>query len=332
MGDLHRREFLAGIGALCATRSFECIGASVAAQRPLRFLAVADIHYRPGVFPHDNREWLERILARAEAENVDFAIQLGDFVHAAKRDRAYVDLWNDSRIQVQNVVGNHDDDGGSHSETLEAFRLERGWYSFESGGFRFLVLDTNYALIDGRYIHYGKDGRLSGKCLEPDSKMRLHPEEIEWLEEELLKSTLPCVVVSHKPLDGTDPDSRAVQKTIETANKANPGRVVLALNGHRHSDRWNVVDGVPFFTVNSANHHWIAKRHTAYPREDVERWREIDHIIAYDTPLSAIVTLHPGGTVSVVGQEGRFWRGIDPAEMGWRGRISPSIANRPAKL
>jgi len=325
--DVTRRGFLAGLGATLAA-SRVAFGAVAPSASPLRFLVASDIHYRPGVFPHDDRGWLERILARAADERVAFAIQLGDFVHAAKNDSAYIDVWNNFRIQTRNVVGNHDDDGGLHQETLEAFRLERGWYSFDLQGFRFVVLDTNYALIDGRYVHYGKGCGFVQHRLPSASRMRLHPDELDWMEETLVRSPFPCVVCSHRRLDGDDEDAVAVRRMFARANAAHPGRVVMAMHGHNHSDGWKVVDGVAYFSVNSANHHWVAKRHGAYPAEDVARWREIDHIVAYDTPLSSIVTLVPGGGVRVEGMAGVFWRGIAPETIGFSRGITASIANR----
>ena len=35
------------------------------AEDEVKFCAFADIHYYPGMFPHDTREWLERVLDRA---------------------------------------------------------------------------------------------------------------------------------------------------------------------------------------------------------------------------------------------------------------------------
>ena len=319
-----RRGFLADLGAAAAVRKT----AFADAAAPFRFLVAADIHYRPGIFPHDNRAWIERILARAEKENAAFAIQLGDFVHAARADAEYLKAWNGFRLPTRNVIGNHDDDGGPHQETLDAFRLKRGWYHFDVHGFRFVVLDTNYALIDGRYVHYGKGCGFVQWKLQPEARMRLHPDELDWLGETLTASPFPCVVCSHRRLDGDDADAVSVRRIFSRANVAHPGRVVMAMHGHIHSDGWKVVDGIAHFSVNSANHSWVPRRHEAYPAEDVARWRGIDHIIAYDTPLSAIVTLSRGGGIRVDGMKGGFWRGIAPEKMGFPRSISASIADR----
>ena len=79
-----RRAF---IGAGAATLLAGASGGAVRGARGVRgdgevkFCAFADIHYYPGVFPHDTREWLERVLNRAEKSKVDFIIHMGDFTH-----------------------------------------------------------------------------------------------------------------------------------------------------------------------------------------------------------------------------------------------------------
>ena len=89
--NVTRKGFLAGMGAVVAARG--TASAEIADHAsPLRFMVAADIHYRPGVFPHDNKNWLERILARAEDARVAFAIQhlvpaaVGAFVGRVRRE------------------------------------------------------------------------------------------------------------------------------------------------------------------------------------------------------------------------------------------------------
>lgn len=321
---LNRRSFLVtGSAALCG-----CAG--LRGDGPVRFLVAADVHYRPGVFPFDTHEMLEKIVARGVAEKVDFGIQLGDFQHNAKRDRAFIDLWNNAPFKTLNVIGNHDDDATTAAETRAAFRLERGWYSFDCRGVRVIVLDTNYGLVDGKYVHYARDCGFLQWNLPKGMGMRLHPDEFPFLEEALRTAEGPCIVASHRFLAGDDPDSQHVRKIFAEANKVRPGRVVLAMNGHSHGDSLCVRDGVPYYTVNSPNHCWIPLRHDAYPAEDVRKWCEINHIVAYDgTPLSAIVTLHQNGRFSVAGMQGGFWRGIAPDAISAKIKgITASIKDR----
>ena len=70
-----RRGFIgAGVASLFAGNLL-----AKPAEDEVKFCAFADIHYFPGVFPHDTREWLERVLNRAEKSKVDFIIHMGDF-------------------------------------------------------------------------------------------------------------------------------------------------------------------------------------------------------------------------------------------------------------
>ena len=208
-----------------------------------------------------------------------------------------------------------------------AFRLERGWYSFDTGGFRFIVLDTSWAEVNGRFVHYGRDCGFVQWKLPQGAGMRLHPDEFPFLEESLDSAPGVCIVASHRSLFGDDPDAQRVRAIFAAANRAQPGRVTLALNGHNHCDLLRVREGVSYYTVNSPNHCWIPLKHTAYPTEDMRRWTGIDHIVAYDgTPLSAIVTLTPDGRFSVKGMSGGFWRDVQPAQ------ISPKFANLTASI
>lgn len=315
-GQIGRRTFLGGLGATAACRPLRA-----EMRTGVRFLVVSDVHYRPGVFPHDTPEQLARIVARGVAAKVDFGIQLGDFQHHAVRDRAFIDVWNDAPFRTYHVVGNHDDDATRPEETRAAFRLERGWYSFDTGGFRFIVLDTNWAEVNGRFVHYGRDCGFVQWELPKGAGMRLHPDELPWLEERVARSPFPCFVFSHRTLAGTDADAVCARGILSAANRAHPGRVLLALCGHNHCDRMVRVDGLGHWTVNSSNHCWVPLRHTGYPAEDMRRWKEIDHVVAYDgTPLCAIVTVSAAGEVSVEGQTGGFWRGLPPEA------LSPSLA------
>lgn len=318
---VERRKFLGGLAAL----SLPALAAP--ASGPLRFLVVADVHYRPGVFPHDNVEWLDRILERARNERVDFCLQLGDFVHAARRDKAFLSHWLDFSIPTYSVLGNHDDDGGPHAETLEAFHLTRGYHSFDVKGVRFVVLDTNYAYLEGRFVHYGRELGCPSWKIPQGCGMRLHPEELPWLEEQLLQAPGPCILCSHRRLNGEDPDSKAVRAILARVNANHPGRVRIVLNGHHHCDQLIVKDGLPWYTVNSPNHCWVPIRHKAYPVEDVKRWKEINHIVAYDTPVSAVMTMTATG-FDVKGMRGSFWRGVTPAQAGCSPTIAPHIVDR----
>ena len=217
-----RRSFL-GAGTAALLSGGTAFGASQPAALPggaVKFCAFADIHYYPGVVPHDTRGWLERVLDRAEKAKVDFIIHMGDFTHKPATFKDYVDFYNDFRIKTYHTIGNHDDDGNSHAETLAAYRLDCGHYFFDRGGFRFIVTDTNNCLMDGKFVHYSNGnyyavGRKNGSHIS-----RVPPEQLEWLKATIESSPYPCVVTSHASYERENgsPDRAAVRKTRRTQN------------------------------------------------------------------------------------------------------------------
>lgn len=329
---IERREFakLGGFALLSAL-----IG-RLHADRPLKFLVFSDLHYRPGVFPHDTPDLLRRIICRGVSERVDFGIQLGDFIHNAECDSAVIELWRGAPFPTYSVIGNHDDDSTTPNATRDALGLSSGYYYFDCCGFRFIVLDTNYGLVDGRFVHYGADAGFFQWDLKRDCAMRLHPDEFTFLEDAIRTAVGRCVIVSHRALSGEDEDARRVRRIISECHAESPGKVVLAMNGHGHSDSVRFCEGVPYYTVNSPNHCWIPFRHSAYPHEDVVRWKEIGHVVAYSgNPLSAIITMTHNGDISVSGMKGGWWRGICPVDISPRlagYRITPHIEDRNCLL
>lgn len=286
----------------------------------LTFCAFADIHYFPKVFPHDTREWLERILARAERENCSMVVHMGDFCHTPHACRDYADFYNDFRLPCYHTLGNHDDDGNLHEQTLDAYRLERGYYHFDRGGFRFVVTDTNNFCVDGVWSHYSKSNYYKVAKAVKNSTSRVDPQQLEWMKDVIENSPHPCIVTSHasyeRPTPGASPDAAAVRKIFNEANAKHPGRVRLVINGHHHEDNVRILDNIVYFDLNTANYKWMDKAHKAYPAEWREKWSLVHHTVMFDRPLSAIVTISQDGRIQVKGEKGRFAEDITPAKAG----------------
>ena len=60
----------------------------------------------------------------------------------------------------------------------------------------------------------------------------------------------------------------------------------------------------------------MVKTHTAYPEEDVKRWKHARHVIAWNDPVSAIITINRNGHLKVEGQRSTFYRGVTPVMAG----------------
>ncbi len=331
MADYSRREFI-GAGAMLAGSAVGAFGAGAGvASRPLRVCVFADLHFTPGVYTNDTPEFLERILARAEAEKCDMVIHLGDMLQniAEKPVRDLVRRYNDFGIPTYHVIGNHEQDGTPHEAVLDAYRLKRGYYSFDRGGFRFVVLDPNYFCNEpGRYIHHSKGNYFHRSVISTINW--IPPEQLEWLRATLDTSPHPCVVLAHQsfergPGGAMVSNADEVRGVFNAANAKNPGRVRLVINGHLHVDHLRILDNIAYWDVNSANMYYYGPRQYAYPREYLARHAGAPYTLgsAEDTlgwkdPLSAILTLYPEGRVR-----------IDGSSSDWLFGITPKMANFP---
>ena len=327
-----RRGFL-GMCALSGAGAAAALGgcasaktAELATTRRVKFCVFADIHYNPGVCPHASKEWLGRILERAEKENVDFIIHCGDFCHHPARDKDYVNFYNDFHLPTYHVIGNHDDDGNSHAETLEAYRLKSGHYFFDRNGYRFIVTDPNYVkYADGRVEHYSNGNYYKKK---PGGLISyVPPEQLEWLKETIGSSPYPCVVFSHQSFErgygSSCSNPEEVRRIFDAANAANPGRVPFVINGHSHCDFVRVLEQIVYMEVNSANFQWLGSKfnHSSYPEEFCRNVSSAPHIATVNDPLSAIVTLDGSGLIDVDGMKSSFYMGISPKQMGYKGEV-----------
>ena len=331
MNKMNRREFI-GAGAMfggAAAMPFAARAGGMA--KPLKICVFADLHFTPGVYTNDTPEFLERILARAEAEKCDMVIHLGDMVQnvAEKPVRDLVRHYNDFKLPTYHVIGNHEQDGATHEELLEVFRLDRGYYSFDRGGFRFVVLDPNYFCNEpGKFIHHSRGNYFHRSMMSTINW--IPPDQMEWLKATLDSSPYPCVVLSHQsfergPGGAMVSNAAEVRRVFNEANAKYPGRVRLVINGHLHVDHLRILDNIAYWDVNSANMYYYGPRQYAYPKEYLAKhagapytYGSAEDTLGWKDPLSAILTLHPGGRIR-----------IDGSSSDWLFGITPVMANFP---
>lgn len=276
----------------------------------IKFCAFADIHYYPGVFPHDSYDWLDQILSRAEKEEVEFIIHLGDFTHCPERFMDYVEHYNNFHIPTYHILGNHDCDGNPYEKTLECYRMSNGYYFFDRNGFRFIILDPNYFKHGDEYFHYS-----SGNYFQHgDERDWLPPEQLVWLEKTIASAPGPCVLFSHesyeREADGIKNQAQ-IRAIIDEANRKCRGRVPLCINGHYHRDNIRILNNVIYFELNSASYEWVSKDHDKYPKEVLDRWKHAKNTVMFNDPINAIITLDTDGLVKIEGMESTLFMGIE---------------------
>jgi len=213
---LSRRRFLGTAGAAVSGAGLSACSVSPSNQaRPvgrlqeepgLRIAHLTDIHVQP---QRGAAEGMAACLHHVQGapEKPDFILNGGDCVMdvlAADRSRAKVqwDLWkrvlrSECSLPIIHCIGNHDiwgwdtEKSGTTGEenrygkkwAAEVFELERLYYSFDRGGWHFVVLDS---MMPGPKAYIA----------------RIDERQFEWLEQDLsaVQAGTPTVIVSHIPI------------------------------------------------------------------------------------------------------------------------------------
>lgn len=220
-------------------------------RRPaLRFGAVTDVHYADKD-PRGTRHYRESLdklaaaLRHLETGDPRFIVELGDLVDRTDRvedeiaflqkiDKIYATATCDRHY----VFGNHCIDTLTKDEFLENSGAIAPHYSFDQGGFHFVILDSCYR-SDG--VPYGRNNADWKDCHLPD-------DQLAWLADDLRRSGRPTIVFAHQRLDGAGPhyvdNAAAVRKVLAAS-----GHVLAVLQGHSHQNEYRQVDGLHFCTL-----------------------------------------------------------------------------------
>jgi 3',5'-cyclic AMP phosphodiesterase CpdA len=159
----------------------------------------------------------------------------------APRWDAYMKMHSSIHSPIYPVLGNHDlvaaipEDGTPPSADPRAIYrakmgLEKTWYAFDAGGYRFFILDSVHVT--------GDELKFEG---------RIPQEQLDWLRSELdaLPDQRPLVVVTHMPLltgfyqatEGATspaPRNRVVVNSREVLDLFEGRNLLLVLQGHLH--------------------------------------------------------------------------------------------------
>lgn len=180
------------------------------------------------------------VVGEIAALHPDMVVVCGDHVLEARTShpadaRAAFQLFNQSMlpliqagIPIYPVLGNHDvagvlnarvnssEAGYGKGAFLDSFRLSRSYYSFDQGGYHFVVLDPN---------SYELWNASSGM-----SRYRIDGEQMHWLYSDLNSTTMPAIVFLHEP----------------TVDLINGEELLDALQGHDvlmiFSGHWHIND------------------------------------------------------------------------------------------
>ena len=176
-------------------------------KRTVRFAHLTDVHlYASRNSAQGLTQALHHIQSHSDAP--EFLVNGGDAIYdALEVDRSRLEqqwaLWKsvwagENSLPVRHCLGNHDvwgwnksgskttgqEDGWGKRYSLDQLGLDNSWYSFERGGWKFIVLDS--ITPDEQTVYRGE----------------LSEEQFRWLEQQLkaAPANQPVVILSHIPI------------------------------------------------------------------------------------------------------------------------------------
>ena len=326
---MNRRAFLSTSGA-CAWALVLPIRSTVS-QESVTFGLIADAHQD---IMHDAEQRLEAFVAASQSKGTDFNIQLGDFCFPIRENRNFLRIWEQYSGPKYHVLGNHDMDKSTKAATRDFWGMTSDYYSFDVGGYHFVVLDANFLNLEGTFVDYAK----ANFYIDDSHRTWVHPEQIEWLAEDLAGTDLPTVVFSHQGLMhdiwGVKNRTR-IQKVLEAANeKAGTQKVLACFNGHNHVDSHRCINGIHYLEMNSLSYQWLGEKYqcfTRYAKEVYETRPVLSKVAPFADPLYAFVTL-AAGQVRIEGRSSQ-WLGPSPTDLGlphgfYATPFTPEISDR----
>ena len=254
-----RRTFLKSSITSLAVLPLSCAlnNSSKVRRRTVRFGIVTDCHYADADaqgtrFYRESLDKLSECVVLMNTEKVDFLIELGDF---KDQDKPPTEKNTISYLEtIENILkrfdgptyhalGNHDMDSISKMQFLKRventnINPENSYYSFDSNGLHYVVLDANYRTDGTDYDH----GNFDWTDANVPSK------ELDWLRRDLSAAPWAVIVFIHQLLDGTGSvyvkNAAQVRQILEAS-----GKVLAVFQGHHHSGSYSSIAGIHYYTL-----------------------------------------------------------------------------------
>ena len=235
----------------------------------VRLGLITDLHYadKPTAGTRHYRDTLgklEEAVGYYKKAKPEFVVELGDFIDAAdsvKVEQQYLKRVNKTFSQLPGdkhyVLGNHCVYTLTKREFLDTIERKKSYYSFDKGGFHFVVLDACFR-------HDGKSyGRKNFKWTDPN----IPAQQVQWLQQDLKKTKGKTVVFIHQRLDVGSPygvkNAPQIRKILESS-----GKVLAVFQGHSHDNEHRLVNGI-HYCVMRAMIEGSGKTNSGYTTLDV---------------------------------------------------------------
>jgi len=216
-----------------------------------RFAVVTDIHNGPNIGHKRGEEAIsltQRFINAANKFKAALTIDMGDRISALSLDEDRANMrsirreFNALASPYYSVNGNHDVRHVTNAEAEEITGNPAGNYSLDDGGVHFVFLNPGYR----NYI---------------EKHMSIPQSDLEWLKEDLARTELPTIVISHVPLDniktdnyeGDNPGKRVYYRNGADARAIleESGKVVLCMAGHVHRNSHRIHNDIHYIRLQS---------------------------------------------------------------------------------
>lgn len=211
---------------------------------------VTDLHYADKS-PGGSRMYRETPAKLAEAAEQfqrikpAFVVELGDLIDAAdsvREELAWLKRVNADFSQVcaerHYVLGNHCVYTLAKEEFLDGIERKDSYYSFDSGGFHFVVLDACFR----------SDGEPYGRKNFHWTDANIPAAELDWLKVDLAKTDKQTIVFAHQRLDVSNDHGVKNAPAVRTALE-DSGRVLAVFQGHSHQNDHREIGGIHYATL-----------------------------------------------------------------------------------
>ncbi len=266
--DMNRRNFL---GATAATGVALAAGLAVpaagkAAEKKLMVKAgiITDMHHTtkddtPTRKYSASQSKMEVFITAMKQQKPAFVVEMGDFVDTLSpgtdpaENLGEIEKLFTSFGPHYHVLGNHEFDNLTREFVLKSIDntgIPQGqtWYSWDSNGVHFIVLDADYTPAAP---HRAYDMNTPEDTFWTWKDTFIPPQEMEWLKKDLSSTTLPTVVFTHQTMDRVDEqdhnikNASAVRKLLEDS-----GKVLAVLSGHDHAGGYANIKGIHYIIMN----------------------------------------------------------------------------------
>jgi 3',5'-cyclic AMP phosphodiesterase CpdA len=252
---MNRRRFLQDgslwlLGSGLAATPLANLLAADEPPRRVRIGLVTDLHYadKPPAGTRHYRETLakfEEATAQFQEAQPDFVVELGDLIDAAdsvEAEKKYLATINREFAALPGdkhyVLGNHCVATLTKEEFLDGVGQKKSHYSFDAGGFHFVMLDACFR-GDGEPYNRGNFKWTDANIPE---------EQVEWLRADLKATTSKTIVFAHQRLDVKNEygvkNSDQVRQVLEESGKA-----LAVFQGHSHKNDLKDINGIHYCTL-----------------------------------------------------------------------------------